>query len=223
MFLGHFAVGLAAKKAAPRVSLGTLFVAVQLQDLIWPLFLLLGLEHVRIDPGNTAVTPLDFYDYPYTHSLLGALVIATLLGGGYYLLRRDARSAFVLSFAAFSHWLLDFFTHRPDLPLTYGGTEKFGLGLWNSVGATVTVELAMFAAGLLIYRGATRARAKAGTYGLVGLVVILLGIYAGNILGPPPPGVDAIAVAGNAMWLFALAAWWIDRNREVRTGQFTSG
>ncbi len=223
MFLGHFAVGFAAKKAAPRVSLGTLFIAVQLQDLLWPLFLLLGLEHVRIDPGNTAVTPLDFYDYPITHSLVGALILAALFGGGYWLLRRDARPALVLSLAAFSHWLLDLLTHRPDLPLTYGGEMKFGLGLWNSVAATVAVELAMFAAGVLIYTGATRTKTKAGRYGLAALVAILLAIYAANIIGPPPPGVEMIAVAGNAMWLFVLAAWWIDRNREPRTVRPTAG
>ena len=80
MFLGHFAVGFGAKKIAPKVSLGTLFIAAQLTDLMWPLLLLLGIEHVRIDPGNTALTPLDFFDYPYTHSLLGAVVIAAVFG-----------------------------------------------------------------------------------------------------------------------------------------------
>jgi membrane-bound metal-dependent hydrolase YbcI (DUF457 family) len=213
MFIGHFAAGFAAKKFAPRVSLGTLFAAAQLQDLLWPLFLLLGVEHVRIDPGNTAVTPLDFFDYPFTHSLLGAALLAAAFGGVYFMLRRDGRSAMVLSLAAFSHWILDFFTHRPDLPLTYGGSEKVGLGLWQSVAATVIIETAMFAAGLLIYLKATTPAGWPGTYGLAGLAALLLAIYAGNIFGPPPPGVEMIAVAGNAMWLFVLAAWWVDRNR----------
>ncbi len=219
MFLGHFAVGFALKKAAPRVSLGALFIAVQLQDLLWPLFLLLGFEHVRIDPGNTAVTPLDFYDYPFTHSLLGAALLAAIFGGAYRLFRGDGRSAIVLSLAAFSHWLLDFITHRPDLPLSWWGGTKFGLELWNSVGATVALELAMFGFGLSLYIWCTRVKRKPGSYGLGALVLVLLGIYSANILGPAPPGIAAITVAGNAMWLFVLAAWWIDRNREVRLPQ----
>jgi hypothetical protein len=90
MFLGHYGVALAAKKVAPRVSLGTLFLSTQFVDLLWPVFLLLGLERVRIDPGNTVVTPLDFYDYPITHSLVGGLVWSMLFGVVYYLLRRPA-------------------------------------------------------------------------------------------------------------------------------------
>lgn len=221
MFIGHFAAGFAAKKLAPRVSLGTLFAAAQFQDLLWPLFLLLGVEHVRIDPGNTALTPLDFYDYPITHSLAGAAVLALGLGGVYALFRRNARGAAVIAAAAFSHWLLDFITHRPDLPLTYGGAEKVGLGLWNSVAATVAVETAMFAGGIALYLKATRATGRAGRYGLTGMVVILLVIYVANVLGPPPPDESVIAVAGNATWLFVLAAWWIDRNRTARLPQET--
>jgi membrane-bound metal-dependent hydrolase YbcI (DUF457 family) len=215
MFLGHFAVGFAAKRLTPTVSLATLFVAVQAQDLLWPLFLLLGVEHVRIDPGNTAMTPLDFYDYPFTHSLAGAAVIAVLIGGAYRLFRRDGRSAVILSLAAFSHWLLDFLTHRPDLPLLSNAGEKVGLGLWNSVWGSVTLELAMFAAGLALYAGGTRPKGKTGTYALASLAAILAGVYAANVFGPPPPGVGAIGVAGNAMWLFVLMAWWVDRNREA--------
>src|SRR3989339_132004 len=121
MFIGHYAVALAAKKGAPKVSLGTLFIAAQLVDLLWPLFLLLGLEHVRIDPGNTAFTPLDFYDYPITHSLVGAVGWSMLLGGVYYGFRRERKSAVVIGLVVFSHWILDLITHRPDLPLGLGG------------------------------------------------------------------------------------------------------
>ncbi len=215
MFIGHFAVGFAGKKFAPGVSLGTLFAAVQLQDLLWPALLVVGVEHVRIEPGNTAFTPLDFYDYPISHSLAGAFILAVVLGGAYRLIRGSWRSAAVVSAAAFSHWLLDFLTHRPDLPLGFSGGPRYGLGLWNSVGATIAVEVTMFATGLFLYVGSTKTRGKAGSYGLAGLVVVLLGIYAANIAGPPPPGVTPIAIAGNALWLFVLAGWWIDRGREA--------
>lgn len=219
MFLGHFAAGFAAKKAAPGVSLGTLFLAVQLQDLLWPFFLLIGAEHVRISPGNTVMTPLDFYDYPFTHSLLGATLLAAALGALYWMARRDFLPSLVLSIAALSHWILDFITHRPDLPLTYDGGTKVGLGLWNSVGFSVGLELVMFAGGILLYTAATTAKNNTGRYGLAALVVLLGGIYAANVFGPPPPSVGAIAVAGNAMWIFVLLGYWIDRNRTIRKPQ----
>ena len=213
MFLGHFAVGFAAKKITPKVSLGTLFLAVQLQDLLWPLFLLLGFEHVRISPGDTAMTPFDFYDYPITHSLLGAALLAAALGLIYWTVRKSIKPAIVVSVAALSHWLLDFITHRPDLPLTYTGDTKVGLGLWNSVGVAVGLELVLFTVGIFLYMKATTARNLKGKYGLVALLVILAGIYVSNIFGPPPPAVDMVAVAGNAMWLFVLLGYWVDRNR----------
>src|SRR3989339_1594487 len=120
MFIGHYAVALAAKKGAPKASLGTLFIAAQLVDLLWPLFLLLGLEHVKIDPGNTAITPLNFNDYPLSHSLLMSIVWSLLFGGVYYLIKRNKKTSVILGLCVFSHWVLDFITHRPDLPLAPG-------------------------------------------------------------------------------------------------------
>ncbi|MBI3998927.1 MAG: hypothetical protein HY355_07825 [Armatimonadetes bacterium] len=101
MFLGHYGVALAAKKAAPAVSLGTLMLAAQLADLLWPIFLLVGVEHVRIHPGITAVSPLDFYNYPITHSLVGALGWSLLFGLIYGLTRHYPRGAWVLGGAVF--------------------------------------------------------------------------------------------------------------------------
>ena len=120
MFIGHFAVALGAKKAAPKVSLGTLIMAAQFVDLLWPIFLLLGIEHVRINPGDTAYTPLDFYDYPVSHSLLTGIGWAIVFGAVYYAIRRSARNAWILAACVLSHWLLDLIVHRPDLPLVPG-------------------------------------------------------------------------------------------------------
>ena len=213
MFIGHFAVALAAKKAAPRTSLGTLLMAAQLVDLLWPLFLLLGLEHVRIDPGNTAVTPLDFYDYPLTHSLAAAVLWSLLLGILYRLIRRDLRGAFVVGACVLSHWVLDFLTHRPDLPLWFTGSTRLGAGLWNSVAGTVVVEAGMFAAGVALYVRTTRRRDRTGSYAFWSLVAVLFAIYCVNLFGPPPPDPQAIAIAGNAAWLFVLWAYWADSHR----------
>jgi hypothetical protein len=220
MFIGHYAVALAAKKVAPRTSLGTLFISVQLVDLLWPLMLLLGLEHVKIDPGNTAVTPLDFYDYPITHSLLGAFVWSAVFGGIYFAVRRYRRGALVLGLGVLSHWILDFITHRPDLPLGFGGTY-LGLGLWNSLPGTIVVEAGLFIGGLILYLRSTRTNDRIGTYGLWALAAVLVAIYVANVFGPPPPDSSAIAVAGNAMWLFVLWAYWVDRHRTLSNATAT--
>ncbi len=216
MFLGHYAVALAAKKAAPRTSLGTLFIAAQFIDLLWPLLLLAGLEHVRIAPGDTAVTPLDFHDYPISHSLLGVIMWGLLLGGLYYGFRREGRAAIVLGLVVLSHWILDLLTHRPDLPLGIGGDARVGLGLWNSLPGTLLVEIGLYGVGLFVYLKTTKAVKGAGTYGFWALIGVLFVIYIANIFGPPPPDVSMIAYAGNLGWLFVIWAYWVDRNRAVR-------
>lgn len=216
MFLGHYAVGLATKKSVPKVSLGTLFLAGQLVDLLWPAFLLLGLEDVKIDPGNTAVTPLDFYDYPITHSLVGAVLWSCTLGLIYVMLKKDKRAALVIGLVVFSHWILDLVTHRPDLSLGLGSGTYFGLGLWNSIPGTVAAEFGLFAIGVLIYIRTTVAKDRIGSIGFWALVGILALIYISNIVGPPPPSASIIAVAGNASWLFVLWAYWVDKHREVK-------
>lgn len=221
MFIGHYAIALAAKNASPKTSLGTLFIATQLIDLLWPVLLLLGLEHVRIDPGNTAFTPLDFYNYPITHSLVGALGWAVLVGAIYFVTGKNRRGALVVGGLVFSHWLLDLLTHRPDLPLAPGSSTHLGLGLWNSVPGTIVVELGLFIAGIALYLRTTAARNRTGTIGFWLLMVILTGIWVANIFGPPPPDATTIAVAGNGMWLFVLLAYWIDRNRVLNTAGAT--
>ena len=120
MFIGHFGAGLAAKKLDSSPSLGTLFFASQFIDLLWPFFLLMGLESVKIDPGNTAFTPLDFISYPFTHSLAGVLVWSILFGVVYYWRKKQLKTSLILGGLVLSHWVLDFFTHRPDLLLIPG-------------------------------------------------------------------------------------------------------
>ena len=213
MFVGHFAVGLAAKRLTPYTSLGTLVVAVQLLDLIWPTFLMLGIERVRIDPGNTAVTPLAFEYYPWTHSLLMSVVWAGALAAVYGLFRRYSRGARVVALAVVSHWLLDFVVHRPDLPLVPGLSHVVGLGLWRSVTATTALELSMLAGGLWMYVRSTEPADRIGSYALVGFTLALITIHVANLLGPPPPSADAVARVGQAQWLLVAWAVWIDRHR----------
>ena len=148
MFIAHFGVAMAAKKVARRPSLGTLVLAALLVDGVWPLFLLLGWEQVEIVQGITAVTPLLFVSYPWTHSLVAGLAWGALLGGGYFALRRDGNGAFWIAALVLSHWVLDALSHRPDMPLWPGG-PKVGLGLWYSLPATLAVEFALLGAGRL--------------------------------------------------------------------------
>lgn len=215
MFLGHFGVGLGAKAAAPRTSLGTLFLAAQFIDLMWPSLLLVGLETVEIVPGITTVTPLDFTSYPITHSLVAVLVWAALFAGAYQLLKRYPKGAWVCGLAVVSHWVLDALTHRPDLPLMPGGAARIGLGLWYSMPATLVVELAIFAIGVGFYLRATRAADRVGSIALWALVGFLLVVYFGNLFGTPPPSVTALAWVGQAQWLLVIWAYWIDRHRRV--------
>jgi hypothetical protein len=216
MFIGHFAVALGAKKTAPDIKLGTLFFAAQFLDLLWPLFLLLGIEHARIFPGNTAFTPFDFYDYPYSHSLLTTLGWSIGIGGLYFMVRHNRLGSLVLGFTVLSHWILDFFSHRPDLPIAPGLGIFVGLGLWNSISGTIFIEGLLFAAGVFLYLQATESLDRMGTYLLWGLIAFLAIIYAANILSPPPPDMNAVAIAGMAQWIIVLWAYWIDRHRRNR-------
>jgi len=221
MFVGHLGLGLAAKALTPRVSLAVLFLSVQLVDLLWPSLLLLGLEEVRIAPGITAVTPLDFVHYPISHSLVMGIAWGLLAGALYLWRRGDRRSAAVVALGVMSHWVLDLVTHRPDLPLWPGGGPLLGLGLWNSVPATLIVELVILGTGVTVYAATTRPVNRAGSWGLGSLVVFLVVVYLANIFGPPPPSVAAIAWTGQSMWLLVAWAWWIDRNRRPRTAPST--
>ena len=215
MFIGHFGVGLAAKKVDSRPSLGTLFIASQFIDLLWPIFLLLGIEKVQIEPGNTAVTPLNFISYPYSHSLFGVLIWAILLAAVYYSLKKNFRTSLLLGLLVLSHWILDLFTHRPDLQLLPWSDFKVGLGLWNSVALTIIVEGLIFILGAYFYLSATKSENKKGSYSLWSLLIFLTLIYIMNIVGTPPPDINAIAIAGLFQWLIVAWGYWIDRNRST--------
>ena len=216
MFLGHFALAMAAKKIAPKASLGTLVLSAQFADCLWPVLLLLGLEHVRIVPGTTRVTPLDFISYPISHSLLLQSAWGFLLGGAYFLWRRDLRTALVVAALLPTHWLLDYLAHRPDMPL-YPGGPKVGLGMWSSLSLTLSVEFGLFLIGLLLYLRATRSQGPA-SYGLWSLVLFLAAVYAASVLGPPPPNVRIVALSALALWLIVPWTAWADRQRELRPG-----
>ena len=195
MFIGHFAVGFAAKRWAPRTSLATLMLAPLLADVLWPVLVLAGVEKVRIVPGFTAMNALALDDFPWSHSLLMDLVWASLLGALVARGPGGRRSGVVVGIGVVSHWVLDWITHAPDMPLWPGGPE-FGLGLWNSVPGTMIVESLMFAVGVWLYLGATRARDGIGAVALWALVALLALTYAAGPFLAPPPSVRAVVVSG---------------------------
>lgn len=215
MFIGHFGVAMAAKRAAPRTSLGTLFLAAQWADLLAPLLWLGGIESVRIAPGATRVAPLDFVSYPFSHSLMMDVGWACLLAGVYWAVQHYLRGAVIVALAVLSHWVLDFLTHRPDMPFYPGGGPRVGLGLWNSLPGTIVVEGLIFLVGIALYLRATKERDGIGRYGFWALIAFLGLVYAANIFGPPPPSVRAIAWVGETMWVLVAWGYWVDRHRRA--------
>jgi len=215
MFLGHYGLGLAAKRIAPRTSLGTLWIAAQFLDLIWPVFLLAGIERVDIEPGKTVVTPLDFVSYPFSHSLLAAAGWSLLLAGIYWLARHDGSGTAIIGLLVMSHWVLDALVHGPDLPLYPGSSRMAGLGLWDSWRATLLLEGVIFVWGVAVYRGCTRSRDAVGRYAFRTLVFFLVLVYIGSLVGPPPPSSQYVAVMALSQWLLILWAYWVDRHRET--------
>ncbi len=221
MFLGHVGVALAAKRPAPEVSLGGLMVAANWLDLIWPLFLLLGWEQLRIDPGNTALTPLEFTYYPWTHGLLIVIGWAMLLGIPVGWRYRSLRVGSLIGALVASHWILDWIVHRPDLPLLPGASPLYGLGLWNSIPLSLTVEAAFFLGGVAVYVNATRPSDRWGVWGFWSMIALYSVIYLANTFGPPPPSADSVAWVGLLAWLFPIWAWWADSHRGLVSPRHT--
>ena len=216
MFVGHFAVGLAAKRFAPRTSLGVLIAAPILLDLWWPIFVLIGWEHVSIVINPNPFLRLQFDSYPISHGLVAVIGWATLFASIYFGLARYLAGAITIWIGVLSHWLMDFIVHRPDLQLYAGGSRFVGLGLWNKRWITITVELALLAAGVAIYLLQTKAKDRIGSLGFCAFIVVIVSLYGAVTFGPPPPSVNKLALGALAGLLFVPFAWGFDRQREVR-------
>lgn len=214
MFIGHYGVALAIKRVEPKVSLGALFFATQLADLLWGCFLLIGWEHVRIVPDSNPLLNFVFIDYPISHSLVGMIVAGIGAGIVYYSwptrdTTRHWQASVVIGLMVVSHYLLDVIVHLPDLPLVGDDSPKLGLGLWNHFGLSVALELVVLAAGTVAYTTLRSRRHPVRPIRLAIVLVILLGVYAAALFGPPPPSVTAVAVGdiGFLLAMTALGAW----------------
>jgi hypothetical protein len=214
VFLGHYGIALALKRVEPKVSLGTLFLAVQLADLLWGAFLLLGWERARIVPGYTPATPLEFLYYPISHSLVAAILWGLAAAALYYSwptrdTARHWQAAALVGVAAFSHYPLDLLVHVPDLPLAGQDSPKLGLGLWNHPMAAMVAELLVFGGGLVIYVAYKSHRYPVRTRRLALVALLLVGTYFASQYGPLPPNMTTVAVSDIVFVLVmaALAAW----------------
>lgn len=209
MFIGHWAPALAfaARKPAPAVA--TLFVAAQLVDWGFFGFLLVGVEHMRVSPGISAMNPMDLYHVPYTHSLLGSMVFAAGFGALVLGLTRSTSAAVLSAAVVLSHWVLDLLVHVPDLTL-FGSPPKLGLGLWNHPAIEMPLELGITFGALWLYaRWRKPAPLRVGV-----LAAVLLLLQAINWFGP----VEAEVTAGTSLLAFfayglaTLAAWWMGKS-----------
>lgn len=211
MFIGHFAPAFVAAAVSPRSPrLGTLFVAAQLVDWGFFTFALLGVEHMRIDPGASAMVPFDLYDMPYTHSLIGAGIWALACLAIVAILRRSLIAGALAGAVVVSHWFVDWLVHIPDLTLD-GQPPKFGLGLWDVPWVAIPLELGLTIGAFWFYLRRTR--------GPVGPPAVLLGalllLQAINWFAPHPEA------AGPFLYLQALLAYavltglamWVGENR----------
>jgi len=215
MFVGHLAVALGAKRLAPTTSLGWLMDGATGLDLLWPVFLLLGIEHVRIVPGAMAFNPLVFDSYPWSHSLLMAAMWGAALGLAARWRGADTRVFWVLAALVVSHWVLDFATHAADMPLWPGPSPRLGLGLWNSIPATLVIEGTLGLLGIVLYARGRSPRNWRGPLALWSLVVISTVMWALGPWSPPPPDPRTLAWLALIGWLVVAWAAWADRNYQA--------
>ncbi|MGD0009426.1 MAG: metal-dependent hydrolase [Terriglobia bacterium] len=219
MFVGHLAVGLVAKRIEPKLSLGTGVLAAMLVDLLWAIFLIAGIEHVHFKPGMGAGNYFDAYDIAMSHSLLMGAVWAALFAAAYFLRRHYPRGAWILFAAVLSHWFLDFVSHRPDMPLAPGVHRYFGLGLWNSIPATVIVEGGFWLVAIVLYARATHPKNRAGVYAFWTVVVLLTLAWYNNIAGPPPRNPHTAPIVSLIFFSLVVAwAYWMNRLRPAKAG-----
>lgn len=215
MFVGHYAVGLAAKRIAPRTSLGTIVLAAVFADvLVWAL-VVAGVEHIAIKPGITATNALDLYDYPISHSLLMDAFWGALFGGVYFLVTKYWRGTVIIFAAVLSHWVLDFIAHRPDMPLAPGVHAYYGLGLYNSRAGMMIVEGLMWLAGIVLYVHTTRSKKRLG--GIIFWIGIALftWVWLVSLKGLPPAGTLTQVGIESLVFVGITLAWayWVDRLR----------
>jgi hypothetical protein len=216
MLVGHVAVSMLAKRIEPKISLGTAALAAMLADFLVFLFLIAGIEHFDPVP-NATLNRFIGRDIAYSHSLLMCAVWGALFAAAYFLRRRYARGAWILFAAVLSHWFLDAISHRADMPLSPGIGHVVGLGLWNSMPATLIVEGGFWLVGVILYARATRPTSRIAVFAFwIGVVLITLTWHRNISAGVDPDPVRA--GIGGLIFFSLLVAWayWMNRLRPAQ-------
>lgn len=222
MFIGHFGIGLALKRADKTLSLGLLFIAVQLSDLIYGVTLLTGIEKVSIISGTNPLTSAQYTFFPYSHSLVATLILAGLVALIFLVVPfkiglSKSRTAQVMATAVLSHFILDAIVHNPDIDLLGNGVYKIGLGLWNYPIISYVVEALLLIAGLWIYLKSTKGNDFNGRYGLPILSVILLILNGVITFVLYPTNVENFTVMMLVVYIvIIIIAFWLDRKRTAK-------
>jgi hypothetical protein len=205
MFIGHYGVAYAAKAVAPKAPLAAYFLAVQVLDVLFSVFVLGGVEHMEIVHNYTSYNPYRLYDMPITHSLVGSLGWAVAVGIVAAMLRLPRRESLWLGLAVFSHFILDLLVHTPDLSIAGGDTARLGLGLWNNVPVVLVLELLVLLGGWLLFNRSKRSDAafpKQRNRIFLGILVLL------TIATPfTPDPTSPTAFATQALVAYCALAW----------------
>ena len=225
MFTGHYGIALGLKKYDKKLNLGILFIAVELLDFAFAFFVLFGIEHMRIVPGFTETSPYDLYDFPYTHSLLAAIIwaVGTYLVFRYLFLKNSdksetekSRTSLILGIAVLSHYFCDFLVHTPDLLIIPGIDFKIGLGLWNYLIIAVALEISFLLIGSFFYFKSTDSESMtAGKYGMHLFIIFL--IFLAIIIPVwihPTTVMLAMFTLLLILTLLSLIAFWLDGKRK---------
>jgi|SRR5579862_9366757 len=213
MFVGHYGVSFALRPQERRVPLWIWFIAVQWLDVVWSVLVLLGIEKLNIVPGFTQANALDLYYMPYTHGLPGSLVLSAALGAIVALTVPGdrARTLLLVAAASFSHWVLDFIVHTPDLPL-YDNSAKVGLGLWRHVMLSFPLELIVLGLGAWLYTRMTAFTRPTGRVVFWLFIASLAAVQVFANFGPPPASPRAMAISALALYvLLAGVAGFVER------------
>ncbi len=222
MFVGHLAVAFAGKRVSRTTSLGWFIAAVTALDLLWPLFVLAGIEHVRIVPGATAFTPLIFDSYPWSHSLLMATGWGLLLAALARWRGVESRGVWLIVVLVVSHWVLDFVSHAPDMPLWPGNSPRYGLALWNSIPGTLVIEGLLWVIGLTLYLRGRRSRDWVAGIALWSLILISTLMWAAGPWSAPPASQRALAWFALIGWIVVPWAVWADRGHVEHAPRVTA-
>lgn len=220
MFVGHYAVCLAIKSYERKTSLGMLFISAQLLDLLFFSLALAGIESFSLHEHYLAASHLRIEQFHWSHSLVASLVWSVLVYCIFmYLIpvrgSKAHRVALLMAFAVFSHWVLDYISHTPDLALLGSDSKKLGLGLWNSALLTWLLESTMLVVALMFYIKSTRIRRKKGKHAMAILVIVMLIVNTAYIYGPLIH-TSEVSFSITALIIFVSLAWLASRFEEYR-------